>query len=405
MIPQPRALIKPNSGRAALSGRKSFISLRNKRNSRQFYSIGACKIYPPTPLSELSKPKNQSVSSSAVDAASNNYKVLKFRILSNWGHPALVACNDISLLDESKQKIEIDMITAYPKDIENVNLLYRSSNTAALCTPEALEADDCLWIAPIDPKRPIELTIITTDPRKVCFIRITISSKYDTMNIKEIQVFDGLDVLYQGIVDKDIGAVIPLAVSERMELQHYKKYIASPSSVRLMLMHRDKYGIVPQFTGEKLSVEFLSNYGNPNSMSMSHLVFYDADLKVINSSSFKVTARRGVPTNRLDSCIFNDSLTLQSMSNQISFQNSEDTNPMIDITVKESIVIGGVCLYNTCVTELPMNMCVSKFKIYVNDILAFVGLLKIGGGDPIHQNHCMINVSLSDLNKNLAIYD
>lgn len=397
-----KQIVKPFDAKpTAATGRKQLVT-RSRRGSLKFNSLGSFRKYSSSSVSSISTSnqlKEQQPAASCTQSATENYTVLKVRLLSNWGNAAKIGCTDISLLDSNKERINIDAITVHPKEIQNLNLLFRSSNSMSLVAQEQNLADENFWIAPFDPKRPIELSIISTDPRQVDFLRIMNPPNFGPISIKEIQVFDGLTLLWQGDVDKDIGAVIPLVQRQRIELQDYKAYIESPSTVRLSMMHRDQFGLVPQFTGDKISLELLSNYGNANSIALSHVIFYNTDFQIVSHNSFKVTVRKGVPTNRVDSCVFDEPRKMQSMSNQASFDMSGGITPMIDITLRESVAIGGICVYNTCVAELPMNICTCKIKIYLNDMLTWIGKLKIGTGNPADQNHCMAKVPLSDLNR------
>ncbi|EAY03293.1 hypothetical protein TVAG_193630 [Trichomonas vaginalis G3] len=303
-------------------------------------------------------------------------KKITIKFLSNWGNVPKISSGDIAVLDKDKISLEITDMVVYPKEMTYLLPNLDPSKSLKMFA----------WHSAFDAKDPIEITFFTSsNARYVRFINSGIDKE---TALKDLEIYENDNLAFKGETHRDFG-IVAMLDSHPVEKVSYEHNL---NLQRWDALFKDSYGFVPQFTGNLITIRLRSNYGNPEATSISHVVFFDTSEKPIPVEYFS--------TDRaLKQCIFDNPRKFQTIENQVIFANTDKNVPQIDISVVKPIAIGGVCVFNTSLPDIPTNQCTKVFEILLNGVQTYIGKIPQSDGLPRNQKQSMTRVFLSDMNK------
>lgn len=355
---------------------------RGATSSMTFSSTSVSKLFQQARYgSQLAIEKNEIThSKSDLTLRYDQMKKITLKFLSVWSDMNKVIIGDIASLDEDKVSCEMSNMSVYPKEF--------STLLPTLDPSKAVK--DFPWDSPFDPKDPVEITFYTSV--NVRYIRILNSGILKEAAVRELEVYENETLAWKGETNRDFGIVALLNASpiEKVALE------LNPNLQRYEVLYHDNHGLVPQFNGNTITIKLLSNYGNPTRSSISHFLFFDTDEKPIPKEAFLLPPGFGIG-------LFDDPRQFQSSENQIIFNDIDRKTPEINVTVTKLVAIGGICIYNSSVPDLPIDQCAKIFQILLDNKCIYIGKLPQSEGLIHTQKTAMTRVFFSDMNKNLKL--
>ena len=231
------------------------------------------------------------------------------------------------------------------------------------------------WTASFD-GHPIYIMADVPNTFSIDHIRIFNSPESEGTSVKDIEIYVGDNLMWNGEIPISFGLIAHL------EMKNKKLVIEEPDSWKKSFALIDKFGKIPQYTGNTISIKFLSNYGDQNFIGFYKVMFCDVKNKPIPISQIQTKIIEGVcegdPTDcLLDKSWYNEDDSKFSLFKLVNF--SENTNhPLIQYTFDNTIV-GSVCIFNPTINQTYYSSAVKNFEVIIdNKNIIYVGKAKKG---------------------------
>ena len=288
-------------------------------------------------------------------------KWVHIKITSNWGNPSMISCGEIDLLTIQGEHIPI--------------LKTNIQGTKEHCSLKELFDSDLNhdWKYSWPPEEPYTAytLLIGIDPSyTVHSMRVWTSSTDPSMNIKDVTVSIGKNVLFNGEFPKDFGQNI---------------FLYEPQSPAINQIKQPSPFI---FTPTKITIRPLSSYGQTHSFALGMIILFDSDGKQIIGSS-----NVAIKCGNEESSKYADKLLRKIPNNSEYYNDSEfyfsapfEKNGEIVITVFNDIQIGAIVLLN----PYPSNsfnpqQSLKSAVVSFDDRVEWIGRVKLRTGDELSE--------------------
>lgn len=337
-------------------------------------------------------------------------KMILIKVKSNWGHPSTLLLSSISVLDEKKRSIPIQMISSIP-NLPEVNLLERITDHNLV-----KKEDDIFTIPYSSTGQPFTLVLSLCDEDEPKYVRIwnpTIrSGELENAVTKDVVIIYENREAAKGHIPKNFGTDIEILPPDEENDQ-----LKSQSSLLIDSLFptvtndklTDCYGDYPLPKYTEVTIEVLQSYQKVTGMSkigLNGIDFYDgvgnkliaSQFKIISvknilkSTSFysspKYVIRENMFTNLAQyqffaGCFYRNYSTYQQNDENNDGNNGEfdrNLNPVFVFKFNEQIAISKIAIWNFNAASEDLNDGIKNIIIRADNKIIFSGKVKIGKG-------------------------
>lgn len=282
-----KGFLKPSASQGKMVPLSSPI-LQKRTSSNRSPSVGCSK--------------SSSSSLTLENFSSDNSKTheVRIRIFSNYGHPSLISCSEIDVLNEKRQTIPISTIKIEPKRNAPNNILIESSNRRSLTRSRSetnlnlndfskltngsiMEKNESeYWHAEWPPQFPmkyIDVVVIVKTSSQIDSLRIW-PNKFDTsQNFKHVSIFLDQNLLYDNDeLANEFGIVIPL---QMFDMEGKSRIIGSRQQIHVS----DDFGILPVKAINDIEIGFLQSYSSKAYFGLQQIILFDSEGDAIDLES------------------------------------------------------------------------------------------------------------------------
>ena len=229
------------------------------------------------------------------------------------------------------------------------------------------------------------------------FIRIWNPQENLDESIKDIEIYSGKTLIGKEEIPKGFGKDIRTRAQEGGSIKSSQsmQFIQQifPQLAPNSMAPVDKYGCFPVFKVRKITIEVLSNYGNPN-------VFGLGSVGLINEKD-EYVVRDDINRVVVENCSdFSDPLQLipqnKGIPEKCTFvaHSNFEKHPSLTFYLENVIILKRIILINLDVGPSGFDCEVNHCKIYTNDKLEWVGkLLCTRPKDGVRPQNCRIYIT------------
>lgn len=322
---------------------------------------------------------------------------IRIRVFSNYGHPSLISCSEIDIINEKRQTTPISSITIEPKRNAANDMLINSSKRRSLTKSRSesnlnlydfskltngtvMEKDESqYWHAEWPPEFPlkfIDIVIIVKTPYQIDSLRIWPNKIDQTKNFKHISIFLDQNLLYDNELENEFGLVIPL---QKFDSLGNSRVIGSRELTNRV---SDSFGILPVKATTSIEIGFLQAYDSKYFFGLQQIKIYDSQgesIDLISKGMIECFNCGDKPEKEVNSIFTID-------EPDINFKWIGQLNKDSRIVIKfiEATIISAVALVTLPENIEQSSLSIKQIKIKCNGVNVWCGAINRGDYESKH---------------------
>lgn len=300
--------------------------------------------------------------------ANDDNLIYTVKLLSNWGDPQYMCCSYMQFLSHDRRPLNPIKMMSAPKLEEGVlqklngDMVKEEANQWRINWPP--DEDDIMSIIFMFQKH-----------QKPCFIRLWNPQTNMKQSIKDIEIYNGENLVAKEEIPKGFGKDIQISVKEEYAIKPSEsmQYLQTLfPQLAPSLSPCDLFGQYPSFKLRKVSFEILKNYGNEKVFGLSQILFLNDKKAIIT--------RDEINRITVDNCSdFTDPLALIPTNRdfpekcQFVAHSSFERHPMLTFYFEQTVILSKIIVKNLDFGPSGFDCEVNHMRVFVNDRCKWIG--------------------------------